>query len=371
MDLMKSHRLFPAAVAAAILGALLIQAGCKPASSSGPTPLNVRFVTARPVAEAQSGTAGAAFLGLLRGDPETNLSFKVNGQIARIGPAAGGEDWKEGASVEAGAVLAQIDTANFVNAVAAARAGAEYARAAFARSSELFVAANLSKNEFEASRAQKDTAEANLAQAEQALRDTTLRAPYAGVILARYARSGEYGAAGRPVLRFGAFQQMKLEIGVPDTLLGRLSVGREYRVEISALPDSEFTGRVTEIGTAATEGTRLFRVVLALPNSDNRLKSGMTATVRLGDPIAKPDAGVLVPLSALVSPARPGSDPKAAAVFVIGADGIARERLVQTGDFVESSIVIISGLKAGEHVVTIGAGQLFDGAAVNAAPVSQ
>jgi multidrug efflux pump subunit AcrA (membrane-fusion protein) len=55
---------------------------------------------------------------------------------------------------------------------------------------------------------------------------------------------------------------------------------------------------------------------------------------------------------------------------VVGDDNIARERLVRTGDLVESSIVITDGLKPGEHVVTIGAGQLFDGARVNASPAA-
>ena len=349
------------------MGGLLLPA-CKPRIAAVSAPLDVRVVIARPLDQARSETAGATFLGLLRGDTETSLSFKVNGQIARIGPADGAEDWKEGTVVEKDTVLAQIDTANFVNAVAAARARAEYARAAFARSAELFVAANLSKNEFEAGRAQKDTAEAELAQAEQNLRDTTLHAPSPGVILARLAKRDEYGAAGRPVLRLGGFRQMKLEIGVPDTLLSRLAVDQKFPVEISAFEGGDFTGRISEVGTAATEGSRLFRVVLEIPNADGRLKSGMTATVRLGREGGGPASGVLVPLSALVSPGRASSGRMATAVFVVGDDQVARERLVQTGDLVASSIVVTEGLKADERVVSLGAGQLFDGARVNATP---
>jgi RND family efflux transporter MFP subunit len=364
---MNSRRHSAISVAVLLLGILLLPS-CKPRTAAVAAPLDVRFVVVRPVDHVRSDTAGAAFLGLLRGDPETSLSFKVNGQIARIGPAAGAEDWNEGTAVEKDTVLAQLDTANFVNAVAAARARAEYARASFARSAELFVAANLSKNEFEASRAQKDTAEADLAQAEQNLRDTTLRAPYSGTILARLARNDEYAAAGRPVLRLGGLRQMKLEIGVPDTLLSRLAIGQDYPVKVSAFEGGEFTGRVSEIGTAATEGSRLFHVVLEIPNADSRLKSGMTATVRLGHYGAPPAAGVLVPLSALVSPGRAGAAPGVVAVFVVGDDHVVRQQLVRTGDLVESSIIVTDGLKAGERVISVGAGQLFDGALVNAAP---
>jgi RND family efflux transporter MFP subunit len=366
---MNSRRLHLFAAAVLLSGSLLLPA-CKPRIAAVAAPLDVRVVSARPFDHAQSDTGGAAFLGLLRGDPETSLSFKVNGQIARIGPADGTEDWNEGAAVEKDAVLAQLDTANFVNAVAAARARTEYARAAFARTAELFVAANLSKNEFEASRAQKDTAEADLAQAEQNLRDTTLRAPYTGTVLARLAKSNEYAAAGRPVLRVGGFRQMKLEIGVPDTLLGRLGVGQDYPVKVSAFEGGEFTGRLSELGTAAAEGSRLFRVVLEISNGDGRLKSGMTATVRLGQYGAPLSAGVLVPLSALVSPGRAGAAPGTIAVFVVGDDQMARERLVRTGDLIQSSIVVTDGLRAGERIVSVGAGQLFDGARVNATPAA-
>ena len=367
---MNFRRSFAFSAAALLLGSMLF-AACKPRTVGVSAPLDVRFVGARPLDSARSDTAGAAFLGLLRGDPETSLSFKVNGQIARIGPADGTEDWNEGTVVEKDAVLAQLDTANFVNAVAAARARADYARAAFARSAELFVAANLSKNDFEAGRAQKDTAEADLAQAEQNLRDTSLRAPYAGAILVRLARSNEYAAAGRPVLRLGGFRRMKLEIGVPDTLLGRLAVGQDYPVKVSAFEGGEFTGRISEIGTAAAEGSRLFHVVFDIPNADGRLKSGMTATVRLGHYGAPAATGVLVPLSALVSPGRAGAGAGANAVFVVGDDNVARERPVRTGDLIESSIIVTDGLKAGEHVVSVGAGQLFDGAPVNATPAVQ
>jgi hypothetical protein len=77
---------------------------------------------------------------------------------------------------------------------------------------------------------------------------------------------------------------------------------------------------------------------------------------------------MVVPLSALVSPARASAGQGAAAVFVVGDDQMARERLVRTGDLIESSIIVTDGLKAGERVVSVGAGQLFEGAPVNATP---
>jgi RND family efflux transporter MFP subunit len=340
--------------------ASLLGLGCRQEKSTTPAPLNVRAAAAQPLVTAARET-GPAFLGVIRGDTETNLSFKVGGQLVRIGPPEGNSDWNEGVAVAAGTDLAQLDTANFVSAVAAARARADLARAAFSRNSELYAAANLSKNEFEASRSQKETAEADLAQAEQALRDTTLRAPYSGVILSRAAKSGEAAGSGRTVLRVGDFRRVSLEVGVPDTLLGEMAVGQTYPIRVSAFEDDALTGTVSEVGTAASEGSRLFRVVLKIDNAEGRLKSGMTASVRLGDARTVPTRGVLVPLSTLVATSASGGNP---AVFVVMDGKIARERVVKTADIIGSSIVVTDGISAGDRVVTLGAGQLFDGATV-------
>lgn len=344
----------------------LLASGCRK-EVAAPAPLNVRTTPAQP-SGASARESGPAFLGVVRGENETNLSFKVSGQLVRIGPRDGGEDWSEGVTVAADTELAQLDTANFVSAVSAARARAELARATFARNSELYTAANLSKNEFEASRAQKETADADLAQAEQALRDTTLRAPYGGVILSRTAKSGEFASAGKPVLRIGDFRRVTLEVGVPDTLLRDIRVGQSYAVRVSAFEGEMFTGTLTEIGTAASESSRLFRVALKLDNVDGRLKSGMTATVRLGGANLALKPGVLVPLSALVATTQSGGG---SAVFVVEPDNIARARIVATADIVGSSIIVTAGVKAGEPVVTLGAGQLFDGAAVRVSTLNK
>lgn len=338
---------------------LFAASACSKQTASAPAPFNVRTTAARPLGAASRDT-GPAFLGVIRGDTETSLSFKVSGQLTRIGAAGSAVDWNEGVPVAADTELAQVDTANFVSAVAAARARAELARASFERNSELYAAANLSKNDFESSRASKETAEADLAQAEQQLCDTTLRAPYAGIILSRAAKSGEFASAGKTVLKLGDFRRVSLEVGVPDTLLGTVAVGQTFSVRVSAFEGDDFTGTVSEVGTAASDGNRLFRVVLKLDNAAGRLKSGMTASVRLGGASTTYGSGVLVPLSALVATSRSGAYP---AVFVI-ADGAARERVVRTADIIGSSILVVKGLNPGESVVTLGAGQLFDGAPV-------
>jgi RND family efflux transporter MFP subunit len=144
-------------------------------------------------------------------------------------------------------------------------------------------------------------------------------------------------------------------------LLADLAVGQRYVVRVSAFDGEDFQGVISEIGTAAADNNRLFRVVLKVDNADGRLKSGMTATVRLGGGTPISGSGFTVPLSALVATSRSGAG---SAVFVVGADNLAHERVVKTADIVASAIVVTDGLNAGDRVVTLGAGQLFDGAPV-------
>ena len=121
-------------------------------------------------------------------------------------------------------------------------------------------------------------------------------------------------------------------------------------------------GRVSEVGVAAKEAGRLFKVVLKVDNQDRRLKSGMTASVNFDEDIVDHPDAVLIPLSALA--AKPDG---ALFVYVVGEDSLAHVRLVTTEDLVRSDVVVSKGLRAGEKVVVAGVGHLYDGAPVAAA----
>ena len=144
---------------------------------------------------------------------------------------------------------------------------------------------------------------------------------------------------------------------------------RQIDVDVSALPGHPpFKGKISEVGVAASNAGRLYRVVIKVPNADGAIRSGMTATIRAGG-VARIGAGqVLVPLSALVAPSSPpppeGKPPTQLAVFVV-REGKATLRRIKTGDMVASSIIVTDGLQADEEIVTKGASQLYDGAPVN------
>jgi multidrug efflux system membrane fusion protein len=342
---------------------LLVVSGCGKHVDQAVEKMAVQTDTAKSLDSLRSGDS-AAYIAMIRAENETDLGFKVSGIVDIIGPEPG-SDWNEGTPVKAGTVLARLKQPDFVNALNSARAQAELTTKQFERFRKLREADAISQEELDVSEANYHTAQAQLDQANQNLQDSQVRASVDGVVLARYVNSGVTVASGQRVLRFAENNIMRVELGLPDRLVAFFSPGREVEVEISAFEGKPpFRGRVSEVGVAASQDGRLFRVVIKVPNPDGVIRSGMTARVRVGDVARLNPGAVLVPLSALVTFASPGQsspvESSQLAVFVVDG-GKASRRPVKTGDIIRSSIIVTDGLKSGEVVVTSGASLLYDG----------
>src|SRR6266478_1177752 len=346
-----------------VLLLLLVVTGCSKHVDQAVEKMAVQTETAKSLDSLRSGDS-AAYIAMIRAENETDLGFKVGGIVDIIGPEPG-SDWNEGTLVKAGTMLARLKQPDFVNALNSAKAQAELTTKQLERFRKLRESDAISQDELDVSEAKYNTAQAQLDQANQNLQDSQLRASADEVVLARYVNSGVTVAAGQRVLRLAENNIMRIELGLPDRLVAYFSPGKEINVEISSFEGRPpFRGRVSEVGVAASQDGRLFRVVIKVPNPDGVIRSGMTATVRVGDLAPLSSGAVLVPLSALVTFALPGQSRTAEssqlAVFVVDG-GKALRRPVKTGDIVRSSIIITEGLKRGEVVVTSGASFLYDG----------
>lgn len=364
----------PAPVVLLLLLLAAAPGGCRRPPPPPAAPLVVQVEAVRPVSDALRQTGAQplqTYLGVIRGDAETDLSFKVSGRLETIGTPAG--DWPEGQKVRAGTVLARLQQTELAAAFEQAQAQAEFAGRRWTNHHQLFFTADpaISKQEWEKTDADFRSARAEADRARQALEDSELRAPFDGVILARLARTGETVSAGQPVLRLADLRTVSVELGVPDRVVTRMRIGQEIPIRVSALEYTNFTGRVSEVGAATQPGSRLFKVLLKVDNRGELIRSGMTASVALAEEYAFPPGAVLVRLSALVASSPVGSgttNRSPLAVFVVDAEERAHERPVITDDLIRSSVVVTDGLAAGERVVVVGASLLHDGARVEARP---
>jgi len=354
--------------AAALLCAIFVLASCHKEEAPSIEKSLVRTTTVESMEDGGPGSE-ASYLAMIRAENETDLSFKVGGILDIIGPAQG-TDWDEGSPVKAGTVLAELKQADFINAHNSARARADLMDKEIERHRTLRSRGVISPQELDIKEADWSSAKAQLDQAEQNLRDSRLVADRDGVVLSRRFNSHVTVGAGQAVLRFAEISLMRVELGLPDRLIGKVHLGKEVEVEVSAMEHrAPFRGRVSEVGVAASGEGRLFRVVIKVPNPDGLLRSGMTARIRIGNAPTVAAGTVRVPLSALVTlPSSGGAKTSGQLGVFVARDGKAAQRAVKTGDILNSSIIVTEGLSSGEQVVTSGAGFLYDGAPIEIAP---
>jgi multidrug efflux system membrane fusion protein len=361
---------------ATILAASLFMAGCH---SNKPLEQPPQGIHVQTIQAASSVSDGPRFSAVVTPYAQVALAFRIPGYVTSLKQvrADGGiRDIAEGDSVSKGAVLAHIRATEYQDKVRqttsqadAAEAAAQKAKLDFDRASRLYEAQSLTKPEFEAARAQHDgtqaqlrAAQAQTAEARVSLGDTTLVAPFAGDIVKKSVELGSFVGPGSPAFALASTDVVKIVVGVPDTVVRSIKVGQPVDVAIDAFPSRTFHARISRISSAADTTTRNFDVEVAIPNRDHLLKVGMIGSLQLvhGEGASEQHASsLLVPLSAIVQ----ASDGKYG-VFLIsksGAGDIASLHSVEIGAVSGTDVIVVSGLSAGERIITTGANLLKDG----------
>ncbi len=210
-------------------------------------------------------------------------------------------------------------------------------------------------------RASVEAARTNLAQARLALSDTSVRAPFNGVVIARNIDLGALVSNGTIAFTVADIHQVKADFSVPDTALSQLKIGQKQIVFLNTIP-VPLTGTITSISPQANQQSRVFVVEVMLPNPDGLIKPGMIGTLALAS--TNPASPCLVvPLSVLTQ--APGGS--RFAVYTIqsrGGKSVAVAQPVQIGKTYGNDVEITSGVYEGERVVVLGAQNISDGEAV-------
>jgi RND family efflux transporter MFP subunit len=225
----------------------------------------------------------------------------------------------------------------------------QQAEADLKRMTSLFDQKILSAAEFDNAQAKARVAVASVAEAQTMLDYTKVTAPFAGVITRKHADVGDLATPGKPLLDMEDSTALRLEADVPEAVVGKLTLGDKLPVRIAAL-EKEFEGVVSEIAPAADPSSRTFLVKLDLPGTSG-LRAGQFGRVAM--PVGETST-LRVPASAVVQRGQ------MELLFVV-VDGKAQLRIVKTGKRIGSEVELVSGVSAGEKVVTEGAAGLVDG----------
>ena len=289
---------------------------------------------------------------------QVNVTSDVSGRIIDIMFTAG-------ATVKAGSPLVQLFDAPDQGDLASFKAQAIGAQLALDRAKQLAARQFGPQSTVDAAQATYDQANAGIAKTEAIISQKLVRAPFDGELGVRHVEVGQYLTAGTQIVSLTDLSVLYANFTVTEKDSAALKVGQTVRVLVDAYRGRNFEGKINAIEPQIATDTRNIRVQATIENPDHILKPGMftTTTVVLPD---KP-AVVTVPETA-VDYTLYGD-----AVFVITEkktdDGktslVVVRTFVVTGNRVNGRVEILSGVKPGDRVVSVGQIKLQSGAAVS------
>jgi RND family efflux transporter MFP subunit len=216
---------------------------------------------------------------------------------------------------------------------------------------QLESARNVAQQQYQALQA----ARARVTLARKAVADTSVRAPFTGIVGERMVSTGDYVTKGTKVAEVVRITPLRVQLTVPEQFVAAVAVGQPMSLAVDAYPGRRFTGTVRYVSPALRADQRALTVEAVVPNERAELKPGMFATAEIQQATRTP--AVLVPATAIQTI---GGTSR---VFVLAGDRV-EERVVTIGQTIEGSIEIASGLKKDEQVATTNINQLVDGAKV-------
>ena len=212
--------------------------------------------------------------------------------------------------------------------------------------------------QLKSAQAQTAAAKAHYASAEAQLSYAEVRSPIDGVISDRPVNLGEMANAGSPLLSIVNVSRVTARATVSVAEAALISVGKPAKISSGSL---SLSGKVSVVSPAVDPSTTTVQIWVEAANPGEHLKLGSTVQVSI-------DAGdiadaISVPTSALLS-----SDEGGEKVMLVGADSVAHEQPVKTGVSSGEETQILTGVKAGDQVITQGGLGLDDKSKVKVIP---
>lgn len=391
----------------AVCGVLLVlAASCskKPVESeAGPLVQGIKLMTVTP----ESFEAYYEAVGTVRSKNSSVIAARITGNIVAIHVHEGDRVRKGQALVEienrdagiqvqkaqAGLREAQNALDEVERDIHAAEAGREAARAnetlattTFNRYKTLFDRRSVSPQEFDEVRAKRDVAMAERARAERLLQAVKAKqkqmlaridqakadvsnaqvysgyarliSPINGVVVAKQIDVGSLATPGAPLLRIEDESQYQLEVSVEESQLSNIHLQDEAKVQIDAIGKRDLSCAVKEIVPTSDPNSRSYLVRVDLP-SDAGLRSGLFGKARFRSGQRQ---AVVVPQAAVTERGQ------LVGVFVVDESGLARLRLIKTGDAMGERVEVLSGLTSGEQIVAENPAAIQDGMRVREPP---
>lgn len=293
---------------------------------------------------------GPQLSGTLVPEREARLRAEVSGRVLQTMV-------EQGQRVSEGTLIGRIDDAAVNDQAASAKSSVTQAQLAvdqanreLQRSKTLLAAGAIAERDREAAERAAAGAEAGLADAkarlslaEKNIRNTLIKAPFAGVVSERTVSPGDVVSPGTALFTIVDPTSLRLEASVPAEAIGSIRVGAPVMFAVNGYPGRAFEGKVTRINPTADAQTRQVRIYATVPNSTGRLVGGLFAN---GSVASETRVGMMVPEKAV--------DQTGVAKFVMRLKAGKVEKVeVELGlhDATTESYEIKKGLAVGDTVL--------------------
>lgn len=307
-----------------------------------PVPVEVAAVSEGSVSAYTSSSAN------LVAENEVKVLSEVEGRVLTLRVEEG--DW-----VKNGQVLATLVRDDQAIAFKKAQLQETNARAAFDRATELVERELISREEFDKLSIDYEIAQQELAEAEWALKKTTIIAPFSGRITARMTQLGQHVRPGDELFQVTDFDPLVARIYLPERDVLGLEEGQDVQIRLDAATEVYFAGWIRQISPVVDTSTGTVKVTVEATEPPEQVRPGSFVTVNIVR-VTHSDA-LLLPREAVLK------ELQKAHVYV-AEDDVAEKRAVTLGLEEGELIEVLSGVAAGDRVIVTGQGGLKDGSAV-------
>ena len=290
--------------------------------------------------------------GTVESDNNILVAFQSPGVVKKIHAVAG-------MHVRKGQLLAELDASILQSSIAEVENGLALARTVFERRQRLWDKHVGSEIEYLQAKTNKEGLEKKLATLNEQLKLTRIYSPIAGTVDEVLIKEGEMAGAGRGAIRVVQLSRLKIRVDLSEAYIARVQVNDPVQVSIP-VAGIELPLKITAVSQVIDPKNRTFQVEISIPKTEKGVKPNMLAVLMIND--YTNSAALTVPVNIVQETE---TDHFLFVAAKENGEWTASKRIVSTGESYGDRVEILSGLKEGEYIVSVGYQNLADGQKLN------
>lgn len=297
--------------------------------------------------------------GTVNATAEVALNSEMAGDYYLKTNPATGRTFKPGDRVNKGQTIIRFENEEYVNNLAmdAVKLNLEISEQEYEKQNSLYEKGGVTLRELRNSEVSKTNALYNFENAQIQMTKMSVKAPFSGVIVdLPYYTNGVRVAQGSPMVTLMSYNQMFMNINLPEKNIEELKLGQEVLITNYTLPEDTIMGKVSELSPAISTETRTFSGKIEVSNSDLKLRPGMF--VKADIITARKDSTIVIPKDVILTGGR------GKYVFIVGRNSAADDRQITTGLENQNFVEVTEGLTLNDRLIIKGFETLRDNSKV-------